>query len=280
MAVRRVETAAEMAALADDARRLGKTLSFVPTMGALHAGHASLLTLARRRADISVLSIFVNPLQFGPKEDLSRYPRTPEADLARAEAARVDYLYAPAPAAMYPPGFQTTVTVAELEQPMDGAARPGHFRGVATVVLKLFAAVRPHLAIFGMKDYQQLQIIRRMTRDLDLGIEIVGAPIVRDPDGLALSSRNAYLSEEGRAQALALSRGLRAAEARFKAGERKAGPLLAATRTELAALETDYVDLRDAESLQVVSHVTAPVVLAVAARVGTTRLIDNIVLTP
>jgi pantoate--beta-alanine ligase len=202
------------------------------------------------------------------------------ADLARAEAARVDYLYAPAPAAMYPPGFQTTITVAALEQPMDGAARPGHFRGVATVVLKLFAAVRPHVAIFGMKDYQQLQIIRRMTRDLDLGIEIVGAPIVRDPDGLALSSRNAYLSEADRARALALSRGLRAAEARFKAGERKAGPLLAATRTELAALETDYVDLRDAESLQGVSHVTAPVVLAVAARVGTTRLIDNIVLTP
>jgi pantoate--beta-alanine ligase len=185
---------------------------------------------------------------------------------------------------MYPPGFQTTVTVAELEQPMCGAARPGHFRGVATVVLKLFAAVRPHVAIFGQKDYQQLQIIRRMVRDLDLGVEIVGMPIVRDPDGLALSSRNAYLTGEQREQALGLSRGLRASEALFAAGERDGARLLNAAREILApligagALGLDYLELRDAESLAPVERVEGPAVIAVAGRIGTTRLIDNVVL--
>ena len=181
---------------------------------------------------------------------------------------------------MYPSGHQTTVTVSELAKPMDGAARPGHFVGVATVVLKLFAAVKPHVAIFGQKDYQQLQIIRRMTRDLDLGVEIVGAPIVRDAGGLALSSRNAYLSPAERVRALSLSRGLHAAELRFAAGQREERPLIAAVMNELGNLEADYVDLRDAETLDKVSRVDAPAVLAVAVRVGATRLIDNVVLSP
>jgi pantoate--beta-alanine ligase len=271
---------AEMAALAEAARRDGKTIAFVPTMGALHAGHASLLDEARRRGDVAVLSIFVNPMQFGPREDLSRYPRTPEADHARARDAGVDVIYEPSVEAMYPPGFQTAVTVSELELPMCGAARPGHFRGVATVVLKLFAAVRPHVALFGTKDYQQLQIIRRMTRDLDLGIEIVGMPIVREQDGLAMSSRNAYLSTEDRVRALALARGLQAAAAQYEHGVRAADEILDAARAPIAAegIVPEYLELRDAETLALLDKVEDRAVLAVAAKVGTTRLIDNVVL--
>jgi pantoate--beta-alanine ligase len=278
--MRAATTPAEMAAIADALRRQGQTIAFVPTMGALHAGHGSLLVEARNRGTASVLSIFVNPLQFGPKEDLSRYPRTPEADEAIAAAAGVDVIYRPTAEAMYPPGAQTTVTVSELELPMCGAGRPGHFRGVATVVLKLFAAVKPHVALFGQKDFQQLQIIRRMTRDLDLGIEIVGMPIVREPDGLAMSSRNAYLSPEDRRRALVLSRALCAARDAYAGGARGAG-LLGIARSVLAGepeVAVEYLDLREVESLRPVEQVTGPTVLAVAAKVGTTRLIDNVVL--
>src|SRR5690349_1140146 len=212
---------------AEDQRRDGRVIAVVPTMGALHEGHLTLLRTARGLADVVILTIFVNPTQFGPNEDLARYPRDEAGDLAKARPCGVDLAFCPDASAMYRPGAQTFVEVRELQKPMCGASRPGHFAGVATVVTKLFALTRPHVAVFGQKDYQQLAIIRRMTRDLDLGVEIVGVPIVREADGLALSSRNAYLSPEQRAQALALSRGLAAAEALAKAGERDAARLVA-----------------------------------------------------
>ena len=278
-------TPADMSALADDARRAGRRIALVPTMGALHAGHASLLDEGRRRSDVLVLSIFVNPLQFGPNEDLSRYPSTPESDLAQAQQSGVDILYLPTPGAMYPPGYQTTITVSGLEEGMCGAQRPGHFRGVATVVCKLFTACKPHLALFGNKDYQQLQIIRRMARDLDLGVDVVGMPIVREPDGLAMSSRNVYLSSEERARSLAVSRALRAVERAFEAGERDGVALLSHARAELfegiasADLTLEYLDLRDTTSLVELQRVEQSAVVAIAVRVGKTRLIDNTILT-
>ena len=253
-------------------------------MGYLHQGHVSLLEEGRRSGDILVLSIFVNPTQFGPKEDLSRYPRDLDGDLAKAARAGVDVAYVPDAAAMYPAGYQTFVEVEKLQQGLCGASRPGHFRGVATVVLKLFNAVQPSVALFGAKDYQQLQVIRRMTRDLDLGVEVVGMPIVREPDGLAMSSRNAYLSPEERGRALSLSRALGATREAFVAGERNVTALLARARQTLDAADgvrLDYLELRDAESLLVLDGaVGGPAVLAVAAFVGNTRLIDNQLLEP
>ncbi|MEO6954556.1 MAG: pantoate--beta-alanine ligase [Polyangia bacterium] len=268
----------EMRAFAEEARAQRKRIAFVPTMGALHEGHGSLLVEARRRADVSVLSIFVNPLQFAPTEDLARYPRTLKADLARAEATCVDVVYLPTPATMYPPGYQTTIDVAEVARDLDGASRPGHFTGVATVVCKLFSAVRPHVALFGLKDYQQLQVVRRMTLDLDLGVDIVGMPIVRDGDGLALSSRNVYLSTDERRTALAIPRALGTVKAAYERGARDAATLLAEARALLAPLSLDYLELRDATSLLPVESAVQPVVILVAARVGKTRLIDNLVL--
>jgi len=224
----------------------------------------------------------VNPTQFGPSEDLSRYPRYEAGDLAKARTCEIDLAFCPEPTAMYPAGAQTFVEVRELQKPLCGASRPGHFAGVATIVSKLFNITQPHIAFFGEKDYQQLAIIRRMVRDLDFGIEIVGVPIVREADGLALSSRNAYLSAEQRASALTLSRGLAAAEAAFKGGgERAASKLLAAARAPLEAdkaVRIDYVELRDADELTPLETVSGRAVLAIAAFVGTTRLIDNRVL--
>ena len=269
---------AAMRAKAEDLRRDGRRLVVVPTMGALHDGHLTLLREARRRGDILTLTIFVNPTQFGPNEDLSRYPRDEDGDLAKARACGIDFAFCPEAAAMYAKGAQTFIEVRELQKPLCGASRPGHFAGVATVVTKLFHVTMPHVAVFGEKDYQQLAIIRRMVRDLDFGIEIVGVPIVREADGLAMSSRNAYLSPEQRKAALALSRGLAAAEAKFKAGERDAAALLAAARRSLEAeplVRIDYCELRDASELTEVARADAPVVLAMAAFVGTTRLIDN-----
>lgn len=268
----------EMRAFAEEARARRQRIAFVPTMGALHEGHGSLLREARRRADLSVLSIFVNPLQFAPTEDLSRYPRTPAADVARAVQEGVDVLYEPTPAAMYPVGFQTTIDVAGMTRDLDGVSRPGHFSGVATVVCKLFSAVRPHVALFGQKDYQQLQVVRRMALDLDLGVEVVGMPIVRDGDGLALSSRNVYLSADERARALAIPRAIDLAKKAWDRGVRDAPALLADARTALAGVDLDYLELRDAVTLTLVAHASAAVVVLVAARVGTTRLIDNVVL--
>jgi pantoate--beta-alanine ligase len=284
VSVELVKTPAEMRARSEVWRAAGKRIAFVPTMGYLHEGHVSLLDEGRRRGDILVLSIFVNPTQFGPKEDLSRYPRDLEGDLAKAERAGVDVAYVPDAAAMYPDGYQTFVEVEELQKGLCGASRPGHFRGVATVVLKLFNAVQPHVAFFGRKDYQQLQVLTRMTRDLDLGVEIVGMPIVREADGLAMSSRNAYLSPDERLRALALSRALLAARETFEQGERDAARLVDCARATLhmtPGVRLDYLELRDAESLvELHGRVTRPVVMAVAAFVGSTRLIDNQVLAP
>src|SRR5262249_6323040 len=250
----------------------------------LHEGHVSLLDEGRRRGDVLVLSIFVNPTQFGPKEDLSRYPRDLDGDLDKARRAGVDVAYVPDAAAMYPHGYQTYLEVMELQQGLDGASRPGHFRGVATVVTKLFAAVKPHVALFGRKDYQQLRVLTQMTRDLDLGIEIVGMPIVREPDGLAMSSRNAYLSPDERRRALALSRALLAARESFEQGERGAGRLVDCARATLhltPGVRLDYLELRDADSLEPLDGVVdRPAVMAVAAAVGATRLIDNQLLRP
>jgi pantoate--beta-alanine ligase len=272
---------AAMRARAEDLRRDGRKIVVVPTMGALHEGHLSLLRAGRARGDILILTIFVNPTQFGPNEDLAKYPRDEAGDLAKARACGIDLAFCPEAPAMYPPGAQTFVEVRELQQPMCGARRPGHFAGVATIVSKLFHVTQPHVAVFGEKDYQQLAIIRRMVRDLDFAIEIVGVPIVREADGLAMSSRNAYLSPAQRAQALSLSRGLAAAEASYKSGERDADKLVAAARATLEAereVRIDYVELRNADDLSQVSRVDAPAVLAIAAFVGTTRLIDNRVL--
>ena len=269
-----------MAAWSEAARRSDQRIAFVPTMGFLHEGHLSLLREGRRRADGLVLSIFVNPTQFGPAEDLARYPRDLDGDLAKAASTGTDAIFLPAAAAMYPPGYQTFVRVRDLEKGLCGDRRPEHFVGVATVVCKLFNIVRPHLALFGEKDFQQLAVIRRMARDLDLPLEIVGLPTVREPDGLAMSSRNKYLSPEERGRALALSRGLGEARRLFEAGERRVATLIAEAARIAAAEVTrlDYLELRDAETLAPFAgeQIDAPAVLAVAAFVGATRLIDNL----
>jgi pantoate--beta-alanine ligase len=278
-----IATPVEMAAFADEARGRGQRIAFVPTMGYLHAGHVSLLEEGRRRGDQLVLSIFVNPTQFGPREDLDRYPRDLDGDLAKAAGAGTDVAYVPGSAAdVYPPGYQTFVEVREASKGLDGEARPGHFTGVATVVCKLFNVVRPHVALFGEKDYQQLAVIRRMVADLDMAIEIVGMPIVREPDGLAMSSRNVYLAPPERARARSLSRALSAARERAAGGERDAARLVAAARAivEPEADRIDYLELRDAETLAPLAALDRPGVLLVAAFVGSTRLIDNLRLAP
>jgi pantoate--beta-alanine ligase len=274
---------AQMRARAEDLRRDGRRIAVVPTMGALHEGHLALLHAARSRADVVILTIFVNPTQFGPNEDLSRYPRDEAGDLEQARGAGIDLAFCPDAAAMYPPGSQTFVEVRELSRPLCGASRPGHFAGVATIVTKLFHATLPHVAVFGEKDYQQLAILRRMVRDLDFGIEIVSVPIVREADGLAMSSRNAYLGPDERRAALSLSAGLAAAQAARAAGEREAAALLAAARAPIEAeplARIDYVELRDADELTELGRIEPGrrAVLAMAVFVGKTRLIDNRVL--
>ncbi len=270
-----------MRARIEDLRRDGRKIAVVPTMGALHEGHLQLLRVARAKADVVILTIFVNPTQFGPTEDLSRYPRDEAGDLAKARTCGIDLAYCPDVASMYPAGAQTFIEVRELQQPLCGASRPGHFAGVATVVAKLFHATLPHVAVFGEKDYQQLAILRRMVRDLDFDIEIASVPIIRETDGLALSSRNMYLSADQRAAALSLSQGLAAAEALANAGEKTAVKILAAARAPIEAqalARIDYVELRDATELTTVETLVKPAVLAMAVVVGTTRLIDNRVL--
>ncbi|HET9621450.1 MAG TPA: pantoate--beta-alanine ligase [Kofleriaceae bacterium] len=276
---------AAMRAKTTDLRRDGRKIAVVPTMGALHEGHLALLRAARAQADVVILTIFVNPTQFGPKEDLSRYPRDEAGDLAKARGVGLDFAFCPEVTAMYPPGAQTFVEVRELARPLCGASRPGHFAGVATIVSKLFHITQPHVAVFGEKDYQQLAIIRRMVRDLDFDIEIASVPIVREADGLALSSRNAYLSADQRKAARALSAGLAAAEQAYAAGERRTEALLAAARAPIDAtasqrsdIRIDYLELRDAHELTAIERVAHPAVLAMAVFVGTTRLIDNRVL--
>jgi pantoate--beta-alanine ligase len=278
-----VRTPREMSVRADAWRRAGKRIAFVPTMGYLHHGHVRLLEEGRARGDVLVLSIFVNPTQFGPKEDLARYPRDLEGDLAKAVGAGTDAVYLPGAGDMYPPGYQTYVEVTDLQQGLCGDRRPGHFKGVATVVAKLFCAVKPHVAVFGEKDYQQLQVIRRMTRDLDMGVEIVGIPTVREADGLAMSSRNSYLSPDERARAACLHRALQAAREAAAGGERDTAALCAlATRIIDAGgpNRIDYVDVRDAATLHPVARLEGPAVMALAVFFGATRLIDNAVLVP
>jgi pantoate--beta-alanine ligase len=271
-------TAAEAADVAEDTRRAGRRLSLVPTMGYLHAGHLSLITEARARADVVAVSIFVNPTQFGPAEDLSRYPRDFAGDLQRCAQAGVDVVFHPTVAEMYPAGHQTFVEVAELSRGLCGERRPGHFRGVATVVAQLFALFRPHTAIFGEKDYQQLQVVRRLSADLHLGVEVVGMPILREADGLAMSSRNAYLKGAERQRARALFQGLQAARARFGEGTVDPAPLLGAVRGALQAADVreDYVALVDASTLQPLARAVPQARLLVAGFVGATRLIDNV----
>ncbi|HEY8379616.1 MAG TPA: pantoate--beta-alanine ligase [Nannocystis sp.] len=256
-------------------------VAFVPTMGFLHEGHLSLLREGRRRGDHLVLSIFVNPTQFGPHEDFDRYPRDEAGDLAKAAACGVDVAFCPLdPRELYPHGRGTWVEVEGLDRHLCGASRPGHFRGVCTVVAKLWNLVRPDVALFGEKDYQQLAILRRMHAELFFGGEIVGMPIVREPDGLAMSSRNANLSPEARAQAVVISRYLEAVRARFAAGERDAAALLADPAAALAPGKVDYASLVDAEDLQPVTRVERPALCAVAVFFGGVRLIDNTVLRP
>ncbi len=285
--MRVVESRRELQELSDRGRVAGHRIALVPTMGALHAGHLSLVSLARERAEQVWASIFVNPTQFENPADLTAYPRTLERDLEACRAAGIDAVFTPSAAELYPENSQTWVEVSELTRTLCGASRPGHFRGVATVVSKLFLAAKPHVAVFGEKDYQQLAVLRRMVADLGFDVEIVGGPIVREADGLALSSRNVRLAPEARRQALALVRALEAAEAAVKAGERSSAALLDLARSEIARAplaRIDYVELCDPDSLQPsLAELDGPGLLALAVYFPSgagdpVRLIDNRVL--
>ena len=265
----------------DEARSLGRRVAFVPTMGALHAGHLRLVEVARGLGDLVVVSVFVNPTQFGPGEDFDRYPRDLAGDAAKVESRGADLVFAPTVAAMYPKGARTRVSVSGLTAGLCGAHRPGHFDGVATIVAKLFNVVGPCAAVFGRKDYQQLQVVTRLAADLDMPVEIVGVPTVREADGLAMSSRNAYLSPDERRRGLSIARGLSAAHQLFRGGERDAGALrrAVAARVDESADAVDYVTVADPASLQeLTAEVGDRALIAVAARFGKTRLIDNTVL--
>jgi pantoate--beta-alanine ligase len=274
------ETIENMRSACRAARASGKRLGFVPTMGALHEGHLSLVRAAKTSCDLVAASIFVNPAQFGPNEDLAKYPRDFERDRDLLQREGVELLFAPSVEEMYPAGAVTWVTVGELSSRLDGLSRPGHFRGVTTVVAKLFHIVEPDAAFFGQKDAAQLAIIRRMVRDLNFPVEIVACPIVREPDGLAMSSRNAYLDPLQRKQALVLYRSLTKVRKLWDAGERDAAKLAAAGREEVEekSVRLDYFEIVDAQSLEPVENVAKGALVAVAAYVGPTRLIDNLVL--
>ena len=281
--MRTLRTVPELREALGTERRAGRSIALVPTMGYFHEGHLSLMRQAREQSDVVVVSLFVNPGQFGPGEDLDTYPRDEERDAELAAAEGVDYLFAPASEEVYRPGFDTTVVVGGLSEVLDGdpARRgPEHFAGVTTVVSKLLNMVQPDAAWFGQKDAQQAIVIRKLVRDLDIPVRIEVGPTVRDHDGLALSSRNAYLSPEERERALALSRALRAAEGKVALGELDAAAVLAAARQELdsAEVEPEYLELRSAEDLSPVERVNGSTLLAVAARVGRARLIDNTIL--
>jgi pantoate--beta-alanine ligase len=261
------------------ARGHGKSVGFVPTMGALHAGHASLLREARRQTGFVVASIFVNPTQFGPNEDLTRYPRTLQVDLELCQAEGADLVFTPTPEAIYPPGFRTFVEIGELQDVLCGASRPGHFRGVATVVLKLFNIVQPDVAYFGQKDAQQARIIDQMVKDLDVPIRVRVCPIVREPDGLALSSRNRYLDAHQRRQAVALYQALEEARRLVNGGEHDAGRVRQAMVNRIQSTPgavLDYAAVVDAQTLQPIKRVEGKMLLALAVKFGATRLIDNL----
>jgi pantoate--beta-alanine ligase len=276
-----IHTVEWMKQVARQARTEGRPTGFVPTMGALHAGHMSLVRAARAECGPVIASIFVNPTQFGPKEDFQKYPRTFEADRVLLEETGVDFLFAPEAAEIYPPGFRTWVNVEGLSDRLDGRSRPGHFRGVTTIVLKLLEIVQPQKAFFGRKDAQQARLIQQMARDLHLDTEIVVCPIVREPDGLAMSSRNAYLNPAERRAATVLYRALDGARRGIERGERDALRLIAAMREVIRAeplVEPEYVELVDAETLEPVTRLRGRCLALLAARVGTTRLIDNLLI--
>jgi pantoate--beta-alanine ligase len=275
-----LRTADELRAWSRAARAAGQTVGLVPTLGALHAGHASLIRAARSRCHAVAVSIFVNPTQFGPNEDFARYPRTFDADCALAASVGADVVFAPSVEEMYPDGAATFVEVEGLGNRLDGASRPGHFRGVATIVAKLFAAAEADLAFFGQKDTAQVAVLRRMTADLRLATEIVVCPIVRESDGLALSSRNAYLNAEERRQAVALSRAIGVVESLAVHGQRSAATLIEAVQAVLGAeplIRIDYIALVDWNTLEPLESATPGALFAIAAWVGATRLIDNVI---
>jgi pantoate--beta-alanine ligase len=280
--MKRITSPAAMQALALRLRRGGRTIGFVPTMGCLHAGHMALVARARSMADVTVVSVFVNPLQFGPREDFTRYPRPLRRDSAMCRQAGVDILFHPAASSMYAPDHSVFVEETRVSAGLCGASRPGHFRGVTTVVAKLLNVVQPDFAVFGRKDAQQVRVIEQMVRDLNMPVKIVVAPTVREPDGLAMSSRNAYLSRDERLRAPALHAALEAAGEAVKAGERDAVKLCRAVAGHVAAgtppMAVDYVSAVDYATFEPVRRLSGTVLLAVAVRLGTTRLIDNIVL--
>ncbi len=278
-----IEKIEEMQSISRALRKEGKKIGFVPTMGYLHEGHLSLVKKARELADVVVVSIFVNPTQFGPNEDFDRYPRDLEGDLKKLEPYNVEYVFYPSASEMYPEGYQTYVEVEKLSQGLCGAYRPGHFRGVCTVVCKLFNIVQPDFAVFGEKDYQQLRVIERMTRDLNFPIEIIPMPTVREEDGLAMSSRNAYLSADERKQALSISQALFLAKKMVAQGERDAGKIIEKVFEILSSqpkASIEYIEIRDAFTLERVKKIDRACQLLVACWIGDTRLIDNIRLEP
>ena len=280
--MRVVRTIADLRALLRPLREAGKRIGFVPTMGFLHEGHEALIRQSAARCDATVVSIFVNPTQFGPSEDLANYPKDLERDQNLCLEAGTTVLFLPEASEIYPTGFQTHVEPGRLAEPLCGRFRPGHFRGVATVVAKLFNMVEPDLAFFGQKDFQQTVVIRRMARDLNLPVDVVVVPTIREADGLALSSRNTYLDEDARRRALRLSEGLLAAKAAFEAGERNGAKLVEIARKPLAGVDSvQYLELVDTQNLEPIQGpVDRSAALCVAAYVGSTRLIDNVLLSP
>lgn len=273
-----IDSARDMQSFSEILRRQGKIIAFVPTMGYFHEGHLNLMREGRKRGDCVVVSIYVNPTQFGPNEDFERYPRDLERDLAMARSVGVDAIYHPSNSEMYPQHYQTYVVVEEVTANLCGLSRPGHFRGVATVCAKLFNAVKPHLAVFGKKDFQQLVTIKRMVRDLNMDLEVVGMATTREPDGLAMSSRNVYLSAEERKSALGLSRSLKMAGDLYQQGERDAATIIGMVRSHIESnpyTNIDYVQICDTATMKDVARLEGECVIALAVRVGKTRLIDN-----
>ena len=281
--MRIIESVAEMQQAVDGWRCEGKTIGLVPTMGYLHDGHLELMRAVRARVDVLVISIFVNPTQFGPAEDFERYPRDLDRDIRMATETGVDIAFVPRVKEIYPDGYQTFVTVTEVSAPLCGRSRPLFFRGVATVVAKLFIIVKPHIAVFGEKDFQQLVTIRRMVQDLNMDVEIIGHPTVRERDGLAMSSRNAYLTPEQRQKAVRLNRSLKEARTLVQGGEKSGELILNKVREVLAEgddVRIDYTQLCDPTTLNEVREIAGPTLLALAVHVGAARLIDNSMLNP
>lgn len=274
-----VDKVKDMQSLSNKIRKQGLKISFVPTMGALHEGHLSLMRSAKEKGEFLVVSIFVNPTQFSPSEDFNKYTRDLQGDLEKIKEIGVNVVFFPDINEIYPDGFETYVEVLELQKPLCGQFRPGHFKGVATVVLKLFNIVKPDVAIFGEKDYQQLKIIQKMARDLHLEIEVIGLPIIREDDGLALSSRNAYLSKKERGQAIALSQALGEIKKRFNKGQNGINGLIHEGKEILSKSlinDIDYLEIRDGSTLEAKEEAKTGDIVAIAARIGQTRLIDNI----